>query len=283
MSRRSTILFVAVVTIVAAPALAVLAISEWKLRRSYDVPLTPLRTAASPDLAEGERMARIVGCWNGCHGQWGEGGEEKIAGILRQTAPTLSEVLPLYTDEELVRLIRYGVRRDGRSAVGMISYTFWALGDEDISNIIAHLRRGQKNFPAIPRRTEITWRGRVALFTGAWGVAADRVDRSRPRWGDFPRTTPFERGRYIANVTCVECHGLDFNGNELEQAPSLAILAAYSLEQFRTFMRTGKALGGRDIPSMRWVAETPFSDTEIDGMYEFLRGHHGLGAMPDSH
>jgi cytochrome c553 len=276
--RRSIFLVIALVTAVAAPALAVLAISEWKLRRAHDVPSTPIRMSASPDLVEGERMARIVGCWNGCHGERGEGGEENIDGIVRQTAPTLSEVLPLYSDEELARLVRYGIKRDGRSAVGMISYTFWALGDEDISNIIAHLRTSQKNYPALPRTLEITWRGRVALVTGAWGVAADRVDRSRPRWGDLPHSTALERGRYIASITCVECHGLDFDGNELERAPSLAVLAMYSPEQFRTLMRTAKPIGGRDIPSMRWVAETPFSDTEISGMYEFLRGRHGLGS-----
>jgi cytochrome c553 len=277
MSSRWIFLVIALVSAVAGPALVVFGISEWRLRRTHDVPLTPLRMSVSPDLAEGERMARIVGCWNGCHGEWGEGGEEKIDGIVRQTAPTLSEVLPLYTDEHLVRLIRYGIRRDGRSAVGMISYTFWGLGDEDMSNIIAHLRKAQKNFPALPRTLEISWRGRVALVTGAWGVAADRVDPLRPRWGDRPRSTALERGRYIASVTCVECHGLDYDGNELEDAPSLAVLAMYSPEEFRTFMRTGKPIGGRDIPSMQWVAETPFSDTEINGMYEFLRGHHGLG------
>jgi cytochrome c553 len=275
--RRSTFLVIALVSAIAAPTLAVLAISEWRLRRLHDMPLTPLRMSASPDLAEGERMARIVGCWNGCHGERGEGGEERIDGIVRQTAPTLSEVLPLYTDEELARLIRYGIRRDGRSAVGMISYTFWALGDEDMSNIIAHLRSSQKDFPPLPRTLEITWRARVYLLTGTWAVAADRVDRSRPRWGNLPRSTALERGRYIASVTCIECHGLDYDGNELERAPSLTVIAMYSPEQFHTFMRTGKPIDGRDIPSMRWVAETPFSDTEISGMYEFLRAYHRLG------
>jgi hypothetical protein len=40
---------------------AVLGISEWKLWRQHDVPLTQLRTVAPLDLAEGGRMARIVG------------------------------------------------------------------------------------------------------------------------------------------------------------------------------------------------------------------------------
>lgn len=256
---------------------AVIAISEWKLRKQYEAPVESLRAPAPPDVAEGERMALIVGCWNGCHGPRGEGGTVEIDGILRQTAPTLSEVLPLYSDDELVRLIRYGVKLDGRSAVGMISYTFWALGDQDLANIIAHLRRNQVVVPPREPALELTWRARVALVTGTWGVSAERVDRSRPRLGDLPQANRLERGRYIATVTCTECHGLDFDGNELERAPSLARLAMYSREQFRHFMRTGKPLGGREIPAMSWVADTPFTDAEIDGMYEFLRAHHGIG------
>jgi cytochrome c553 len=268
---------IAILAGVAGMALAAIsAVSEWKLRRQYDAPVLPLRANAPLDIIEGERMARIVGCWNGCHGPQGEGGTEHIEGILRQTAPTLSAVLPLYTDEQLARLIRYGVKRDGRSAVGMASFSFWALGDQDLANIIVHLRQNQKIMEPRARTLELTWRARLAMLTGKWGVAAERVDRKRPRLGDLPQSDPLQRGRYIATVTCTECHGLDFEGNELERAPSLARIAMYSREQFRRFMRTGKPIDNRDIPSMRWVADTAFSDLEIDGMYEFLRVHHGI-------
>jgi cytochrome c553 len=246
------------------------------MRRSYDAPLVPLRVTSTPDPMEGQRMARIVGCWDGCHGPTGQGGHEEIKGVVRNTAPTLSQVLPSYSDEELVRLIRYGLKRDETSAVGMTSYTFWALGDQDLANIIAHLRR-QPALPPVERKVEITWRGRLALVTGAWKVSVEQVDRSRPRWGNLPQRTQFERGRYIASVTCSECHGLDYNGNQLERAPSLAILATYSLEQFRHLMRTAEPIGGRRLDeNMAWVAKAPFTDEEITGLYEFLRTHHGL-------
>ena len=48
-----------------------------------------------------------------------------------------------------------------------------------------------------------------------------------PRWGELPRRTAFERGRYLASIVCAECHGLDFHGNALEGGPSLAVLAAW--------------------------------------------------------
>jgi cytochrome c553 len=158
----------------------------------------------------------------------------------------------------------------------MTSYTFWALGDQDLVNIIAHLRR-QPVAPPVERKLQLTWRGRLALVTGEWKVSVEQVDRSRPRWGDLPQTTAFERGRYIASVTCSECHGLDYSGNALEGAPSLAILAAYSSEQFAHLMRTAEPVDGRRLDSnMDWVADAPFTDEEVAGLYQFLRTHHGL-------
>lgn len=255
---------------------AVFALSEWKMRRRHVVPLEPLRPASPPDLAEGERMARIVGCWNGCHGPTGQGGHEEIQGIIWHTAPTLSQVIPSYSDEELARLIRHGVKRDGRSALGMTSYALWPLGDQDLANIIGHLRR-QPRLPPVERELRLSWRGRWALVTGAWKVSVEQVDRSRPRWGNLPQTTPFERGRYLASVTCTECHGLDYGGNLLERAPSLAILVAYSAEEFTHLMRTAEGIGGRKLDdNMSWVADAPFTDEEIRGLYEFLRVQQGL-------
>ncbi len=254
---------------------SVFAISEWKMRRAYDAPLVPLAWQGVPDPARGLHMAKVAGCWAGCHGTRGEGGEEAIDGIHRRTAPTLSDVLPQYTDEELVRLIRYGVKRDGHSAIGMISYTFWPLGDEDLAHIIAHLR-AQPDSPPVPREATMEFTGRLALVTGEWGVSATQVDRTIPRWGNLPRTTAFERGRYLASITCAECHGLDFRGNPVEGGPSLAVVAAYPPELFRHLIQTGKPLDGRDIPAMSWMPDVDFSDEEISDLYRFLRQYHGL-------
>jgi cytochrome c553 len=220
-------------------------------------------------------MAKVVGCWAGCHGNEGEGGVDYIEGIHRNTAPTLSQVLPLYSDAELVRLIRYGVKRDGKSAIGMVAYTLWPLGDQDLANIIAHLRR-QPVWSPVPRKHELTFRGRIALVTGKWKVSAEQVDRSIPRWGALPRNTAFERGRYLASITCSECHGLDFKGNALEGGPSLAILAAYDPDQFQRLMRFGEARGGRVVPKMSWMPDVDFTDAEIADLYSFLREYHGI-------
>ncbi len=271
-SLRRIMATLAVIAIVVGAGFgAVFTLSERILDRTYEAPLVSLHPPSPPDLAEGERLARIVGCWNGCHGPRGEGGYEEIEGIIRHTAPTLSQVVPLYSDEELVRLIRYGVKQDGKSAVGMTSYALWALGDQDLANIIAHLRR-QPTLPPVERELQLTWRGRLALVTGTWRVSAEQVDRSRPRWGNLPQSTPVERGRYLASVTCSECHGLDYRGNALEGAPSLAIISVYSQEQFARLLRTAQPVTGRQpLEEMSWVVGAPFTADEIAGLYQFFR------------
>lgn len=270
-------------TLGAATGLALLGLaivyglSEWKLRRTYDAPLVALRAAQPADPAAGLHMARIVGCWAGCHGIRGEGGTERIAGIHETTAPTLTEVVPRYTDEELARLVRYGVKRDGRSAVGMYPRTLWALADQDLADIIAHLRQ-QPPLPPVPRRQSVSLRGRLALATGEWNVAAEQVDRSMPRWGELPMQTPFERGRYLASIVCSECHGSDYRGDPLEGGPSLAVVAAYDAERFRQLLRTGRPIDGREIPEMSWMPDVGFTEQEIADLYLFLREQHGLAA-----
>lgn len=277
MIRRAAFVLAAI----AALGLALLyGFPEWMLRRHHDVPLQPFDPPARPDAAAGLHMARIVGCWAGCHGREGEGDVEVIEGIRSVTAPTLSDVIPRYSDAELARLVRYGVKRDGTSAVGMASATWWPLGDQDLANIFAHLR-AQPARPPVPRSRHLTLRGRIGLIRGDWQVSADQVDRSIPRWGELPLDTPYARGRYLASVVCSECHGLDFNGFPLEGGPSLAILAIYDRTQFRHLLRTGEPVGGRKIPKMAWMADVDFTGREIDDLYDFLRAYHRLEPAGD--
>ena len=116
MSRR-TLALLSIPAALCLVALAVIYVSEWRMHRRHDVPLPPLTPEFPADP-----------------------GADVIEGIHRITAPTLSEVVPLYSYEELARLVRFGVKRDGRSAVGMRAGVLWPMGDQDLVNIFAHLR-----------------------------------------------------------------------------------------------------------------------------------------------
>jgi hypothetical protein len=254
-------------------AASVYAWSEWLLHRRHAVALQPL-PPAPPHIGETEarRRAILVGCFEGCHGHRGEGGDEEARGIFYATAPTLSSVLPPYSDAELARLVRFGVKRDGRTAVGMPSSTFYPISDEDLAVILRHLR-AQPPMPAVPRVRRVMPLGRLAMVLGKWKASADGVDPTRPRWGELPRTTPFERGRYIASVICSECHGLDLRGDAYYPSPSLAIVNGYYPDQFRRLLRTGEHLSGRTDGLMSRVARAAFvefTEPEIDDLYVFL-------------
>ena len=278
-ARTVSLAMLALAGLVGVGMASVYAASEWQLRRSRPLPVVAFDAGkAQVDLGEGRRMSRVLGCWAGCHGREGEGGSIDMDGYYSVSAPTLSSVLPAYSDAELVRLVRYGVKRDGSSALGMISYTFYPLSDADLANVIAHLRKQPALAPQ-ERHRSVAFMARWRLLAGAWQLAADQVDPARPRWGELPRTNAFERGRYLASVTCSECHGLDFRGNRFadntyDGGPPLAVLAAYDADAFRRLMRTGNGIDGRDLGEMGWVARNGFvnfTDREIADIYEFLR------------
>jgi cytochrome c553 len=266
----------AAVVLLAAGALAaasLYAASEWRLRRRHDVPLARFAAPPGADSVEGRRLAILVGCLEGCHGREGEGGTMKVPGIVRATAPTLSAVLPQYGDAELVRLVRFGVKRDGTTALGMPSATFYPLGDADLRLLIGYLRQ-RPAVPPKPRTRDLELRGRVAIALGRWHTSADAVDPSRPRWGELPRRTPVERGRYLASIVCTECHGLDLRGDAYEGSPALGVVRAYRLDQFRHLLRTGEPISGRDLGLMSRTARRAFvhfTDDEVRDLYEYLR------------
>ena len=95
-------------------------------------------------------------------------------------------------------------------------------------------------------------------------------------WARLPALPddPEAYGKYIAMTTCPECHGPDLRGWPDDNVPSLAIVAAYSLEDFTTLLRTGEPIGGRELDLMAEAAIKGFShftDSEIAALYAYLR------------
>jgi hypothetical protein len=95
--------------------LVVYALSERVLRRTYAPPVAPAFATALPadsaSLAEGRRLALTRGCYNGCHGQ-GLAGSVFFdePGVARLVAPDLAAAARRYSNAELGRVIRHGLR-----------------------------------------------------------------------------------------------------------------------------------------------------------------------------
>lgn len=262
-------------TLVAVVGMAavVFGFSEWRARRSYDVPrraLAALPTDAA-SLDEGTRLVRVLGCAS-CHGP-GLGGAvvAEARGMTRLVAPNLTRRVPTYTDAELARAIRHGVGRDGRGLWGMPVAAFIHLDDEDLRRVIASLRRLAPR-DGLEATTRFGVADRWRLVTGNLRPPAATVDHGTTRLtasGDV-----VTRGRYLAHVACGECHGPTLRGGLEGKAPPLAIGAAYTDEAFRTLLRTGRTPGDRDLYLMDDTARERFAvltDEEIDALHAYTR------------
>lgn len=259
------------------PLLAIVTIfaaSEWQLRQRREAPFdAAFVLPRSSDDVEAKRQAILVGCWEGCHGRTGEGLTLALPGGQRLTAPALSQVLRTYSDGELVRLLRYGVRRDGTTALMMPADTFYPMSDAHIGAIVGFLRR-QPLAEEVPRERSISLVTRWQILRGQFPLSAREVDHHAPRWGVLPRHSAFERGRYIASTVCAECHAPDFNGDAWDGGPALAIVAGYDFVRFKHLLRTGEPPDRRDLGDMSQVAREAFvhfRDDELADLYVFLR------------
>lgn len=252
---------------------AVYAVSEYKLRRSHEVPPANLVLPGdSASLAEGARLAQLRGCYRGCHADL----EGRVffdePWLIRLVAPNLTEAAARYSTEEFVHIVRYGVRPDGTTTTGMPSDMFYHLSDQDLARIVAFIQSADPMESDWPdNRYRIMARLMIAL--GKFEVDADRVAAlgSRPT-APAPGPGP-EYGKYLAMTNCTECHGMQLEGGFMGQAPALSIVKGYSREQFGRLMEEGVAIGDRELGTMASVSRSRFSrftDEEVDALYAFL-------------
>ena len=248
------------------------------LSRTFDVPLTEVAVPGDhASTAEGQRLARTRGCFNGCHGDTVTGGVffEVPDGTI-MVAPDLAAVAKKYSAAELERIIRHGVRPDGTSVlIPMPSQMFYNLSDEDVASIIGFLQSQTPRDDPLPE----TYFGPLArllllLFKQDTDtiLAAESISHDLARL-DSSTGNPEEFGRYIAMTSCSECHGQDLRGWPDDNTPPLAIVAAYSLEDFTILLRTGTPIGGRELDLMAEVATSRFSHftaSEVAALHSFL-------------
>ncbi len=256
--------------------LVVYALSARILNTTYAVPAVAIAVpTGAAAIAEGNRLAAIRGC-NGCHGPNLEGQLMVDDPMLARVASSnLSRLVPGYTDAELERLIRHGVRKDGTGVVIMPALMFAPLSDADLGAIIAYLRSVPPVDHDWPVR-RIGPMGRLGLVLGKFHTEAAVIDHTAPHAATAPTRDRLAHGRYLALTSCTECHGADLKGNTGggPSGPNLAVAAAYSDSAFLAFFRTGTALGNRRLPLMSKMIERRFSrftDAEIGTMHAFLK------------
>ena len=256
--------------------------SQVVISRKYDVPLTDFRAPSDAEtIRRGERVATLVGC-NNCHGQQLEGTVMfDKPGVARIPAPNLTRLVKEYTDAELERLLRHGVKQDGASLWIMPSYMFGHRTDEDLAAVVAFVRSKPER-DGVDGSVSIGALGRLGVVMGTFKPAAAEieptVERRAPDVSD-----PLSHGRYLVMNACTECHGRKLEGSEFIKAPSLAIAAAYTQQDLAKLLRTGVALGDRKLDLMSRISPIRFStlsDVEVRAIHAYLNTFAQTGALP---
>jgi mono/diheme cytochrome c family protein len=194
-----------------------------------------------------------------------------------------------WSDAELVRFIRHGIRPDGSAALPIMEYQ--NLSDEDLAAIIAFLRSQEPVRHEVPRnRVALPVRPLLALMARP----TNPTGTPRPR---APAGPSVARGEYLANdlAKCVACHtertatgklkpkrrfagGLklpsDTDPNVTYTTPNLTphpehgVMRGWGEEQFLARFRAGPLMPGSHMP---WDSYRTMSDDDLVSIFRYLR------------
>jgi mono/diheme cytochrome c family protein len=271
----------------AATTLALMGYS--KLNTVHPNPVPQITVALTPAMAaDGERFARSCA---GCHSASGNlplsghdffGSDGPPIGTL--WAPNLTPAqLAGWSDGEIMRAIREGVGRDGRSLMVMPASSFRHLSDEDVLSLVAYLRAQPAVEPLSPPR-QITVLGAILL-----AVMPDFFLSAQPPLSSAvvaPLRGPTAAyGGYLTRIECQGCHAANLAGGPAgagpPPGPNLTTIPQWvTADEFVTLLRTGRFPDGRLIgPNMPIKYLEKMSDDDIRAIYAYLEQG---GVLPDN-
>jgi hypothetical protein len=257
-----------------------------------------VKAPATPEaIARGEYLAHHVAGCVVCHSPIDESkpGDELVPGKFpasgafpgRLIGPNLTSTrIGAWTDGELVRAIREGVDRSGKTLFPMMPYgRFRHLTDEDTLAIIAYLRSVPAQPDELPAM-EVEFP--VSMFIR---LAPRPLDTAPPPWP----TDPVARGKILLEVmSCVDCHTpmekgqlieskLYAGGNKFSHPDHGTVYAsnissdpatgigAYSDDDLMRVFREGKGKDGRELYVMPWRALQGTKDEDLRAVIAALR------------
>lgn len=254
----------------------------------HDAP-APAIVASSDSavIARGEHIAASFGGCLACHGEGLRGGTvEDIGPIGTISAPNLTRgkggVGDRYSDEQLARTIRYGIRPDGRTLMWMPTEEHHWWPDADLQAVVSFVRSvppvDNDVAPSVVRPL-----GRILTSFGVMKTLShSMIDPSAPRESVPDPAPTAEYGAFLVRG-CRGCHGEHLSGGRIPGAPaSLPMplnltphpsgLGGWTKEQFFTVITTGVRPDGRKLdPFMPLGITRAMNDTEKSALWAYLQ------------
>jgi mono/diheme cytochrome c family protein len=265
--------------------LAALAITSSRLNKVYSV--TVEQVAIPTDAASIERgryLANALSTCIGCHA-------ENLGGKKFFDDPTIGQIFSsnltpgkggkgaVFTDEDWVRVLRYGIRPDGKPVLIMPSQNFSHLSDADLGALIAYL----KALPPVNQESpasDLTVPARILFALGQFGKLPAEIiaESGPPKPAPAPGVT-VEYGEYIARVGgCRDCHGENLTGGTAgpgsPAAPNLTPggqLIVWTEGDFIESFRTGATPQGQLDTENMPIAEYQMVDDDLRALFLYLK------------
>jgi cytochrome c553 len=263
-----------------------------KLNGQHDNPVADVQVSGSPaQLARGEQLAHIC---TSCHSP---GNELPLSGsnfAVKFGLPPLgtfyaanltpSGNIAAWSDGEVIRAIREGVHKDGRSLLVMPSANFRSMSDEDVQALVAYLRSQPGTGDPTPD-TRFNVLGAIFMNLADFRTAQQPVGSVAA-----PAADPLAQGEYMVDImACRDCHGEQLQGKVADGKPGptpgpnlTKIVPQWTEDQFMTFFNTGTLPGGGQVPTvtlpsgftepvMPWpMVRAAATDEELQAMYAYL-------------
>jgi nicotinate dehydrogenase subunit B len=270
-----------------------------KINQHFANPVADVQVAGTAaQIARGEKLAQT--CVS-CHGP---DNHLPLAGVNFAARFPLPPMGTLYapnltpggnidgwTDGEVIRTIREGIHKNGRSLLIMPASSYRNLSDDDVQAIVAYLRLQPPTGEPTPDN-QITVLG--AIFTFLFDFQTAQLPVANVSASE-PGTSAY--GKYLVDIlNCRECHGDQLQGKVDNGQPGPSpgpnltqIVPQWTEEQFMTFFNTGTLPDGSTVPiitlpsgfaepRMPWpVVRAATTDDELRAIYAYLHSLPPVG------
>ncbi len=279
-------------TLISTAMLILALVGFTKLNERFDNPIANVQvTGTAAQIARGKQLANICVSCHTSNGQFPLSGVNFLAkfplppiGTFYAPNLTPSGNIQDWTDGELIRAIREGIHKDGRSLLIMPAENFRNLSDDDVQALVAYLRSQPATGGPTPTN-QFNLLGALFMNLSDFRTAQQPVGSvTAPQPG-----TP-EYGKYMVDVIgCRSCHGDQLQGKVDNGQPGpppgpnlTQIVPLWTEEQFMTFFNTGELPGGGTVPiltlpsgfsspRMPWPeVRAAATDDELKAMYAYL-------------
>lgn len=177
-----------------------------------------------------------------------------------------------YTDAQIFRAVRHGVRRDGSKLAVMSNLAIREYSDDDIKAVIAYLRSQPPANNASKGGDSLNY---LALMLFGAGMFPPYVPGQQAIAAPAQGATP-AYGKYVATLgDCRGCHGPDMTGTPDSMtgpgAPNpRPFVATLSLDQFKQMLHTGVRPDGTPL-KMPWQNASKMTDDDLAAIYAYLK------------